>query len=1174
MERRELQKLLSQPYKQENWKEIVQFVFPNVSILASPKIFPIKNDKIVKFCQIGNVRLNDGKNLALFELLLADSVNLQRNRVELNNEISKYIDQEQIHGVLSVFEQGGDDYRFTFSARSTEFDEEESDFVQRKTDTKRFTYVLGKNESCKTPADRFFKLSEDKATADINAIQHAFSVEQLSKEFFSKYKKQFDKFWTYIANNDTYSNVFHANDTNKKELKIRDFTKKLLGRIVFLHFLQKKGWMGCNANNALVEDTSWEDGDKQFMQNLFATYSNPQEFHSKCLAQLFYQTLNKKRDDDVFVCDGLGELLNNKKVPYLNGGLFDSDERETRKIDFPEEYFQELFEFFGQYNFTIDENDPNDHEVGIDPEMLGHIFENLLEDNKDKGAFYTPKVIVQYMCQESLIEYVATKLDATDKSDTKSAIEDLIRNKLAEKASDLDLVEAIAQALYDVKICDPAIGSGAFPMGILNSIHQVIEALYYLQPDSVARVWNISDTNWQPHLVKKNIIQHSIYGVDIESGAIDIARLRFWLALVVDEVEPLPLPNLDYKIMQGNSLLESFEGIDLSQISNAAAYDEVYESEQIDMFSGEAKKKISISLNFEDVKALMDDYFNASDPDRKKDLHKRIDGQVLNHIRFTLSQHKKELIAKKNKLDKKLKLDEASAATWQQKEKIRTSSKGAKQLAKLNIELEAYRSKEDRLAQLSNSNERPFFLWHLFFQEVFDQGGFDIVIANPPYLKERDNAHIFDSVNQSNFGGLWHQGKMDFWYYFLHKALDVSSAKGVISFITSRYWLNSDGAKKLINRLEKETTFTNIVDIGKLKVFDNVAGHHMIHIYSKRKCNEEFIYKKIDKYIGGIGLNEESSNMKILRLSNDNVFIDDEIILSDGVFSRIKNTIPLGELFDVSQGVVEASDKISSKKLKESENKNNFIVGQGVFVLDEDEFLTLSLSKKEQSLLKKYLDPNDVEFYKINYKEKKLIYSDKLVKGLIANDIGYSNLKSHLDKFSEFITSSNKPYGLHRARELKYFENTKIIFKNMFKEPQFCLDSEGFYFGFSFSSIIQNDKIKSLEYLLAILNSKLGMCWFNTYGKQRGTGVDIGVKKIRKFPISYNTKHVKSIEFKVNEILKLKAENQDVTKQIEDLDIIVCCLYGLSYDELLEIDSDFEKIVRENDYMKLKAAWN
>lgn len=906
MDKRELQKLLNQPYKQENWKEIVQFVFPNVSILASPKEFPINNDKIKKFCQIGNVRLNDGKNLALFELILGDSVNLQRNRVELNNEISKYIDQEQIHGVLSVFEQGGDDYRFTFSARSTEFDEEESDFVQKKTDTKRFTYVLGKNESCKTPADRFFKLSEKKSEADINAIQNAFSVEQLSKEFFEKYKKQFDKFWTYINSNKDYKTIFFGDD---REKGIRDFTKKLLGRIVFLHFLQKKGWLGCAAGT-----TKWEDGDKQFMQNLLKEFDDKEHFHSKCLAELFYNTLNRKRTDDIFVCVGLGDTLNNTKVPYLNGGLFDSDEVESRKIDFPEKYFDELLEFFGQYNFTIDENDPNDHEVGIDPEMLGHIFENLLEDNKDKGAFYTPKVIVQYMCQESLIEYISTKLDAEANTEIKEAIEDLVRNRLAEKCSDLDLVEPIAQALLDVKVCDPAIGSGAFPMGILNTIYLVIEELFWLQPDSVARVWNISDTDWQPHLVKKNIIQHSIYGVDIESGAVDIARLRFWLALVVDEIEPLPLPNLDYKIMQGNSLLESFEGIDLSQISDAAAYEDVYETEQMDLFTGEAKKSVSISLNFEDIKSLMEEYFNANDPDTKKDLHKRIDDQVLNHIRFTLTQHKQELIGKSNRIEKKLKIDEAAAATWQQKEKIRTTSKDAKELDKLNKELAKYLEKETKLAQLSKSNERPFFLWHLFFQEVFDKGGFDIVIGNPPYGAKFTKDH--QNTFRNEYDDL--EFKIDSYQVFTLQANKLAKTGGCASYIIPSGLMDNFFSKKI----RKNLLDRNLVQIIELddNIFKSAVVHSMIIIWKTNNnldyqinCNigslkREYSYQTNANYF----LEEENYNFSLRKVKYSSL-----ISKLEANSIRLENVLKIKDGIDTGNNELYVSDEVKKgwKKL-------------------------------------------------------------------------------------------------------------------------------------------------------------------------------------------------------------------------------------------------------------------
>lgn len=837
MDKKELQEILGQTYNQENWKKIVQFVFPNVSILATPKEFPINNDKIKSFKQLGSVHLKDGKNLALFELLLYDSVNIHRNRVELNNEISKYIDQEQIHGVLSVFEQGSEDYRFTFSARSTEFDEQEGDFIQKKTDTKRYTYLLGKNESCKTPAERFFKLSESKNEVDITSIQNAFSVEQLSKEFFEKYKKQFEKFWNYIHKNEEFNSLSFGTD---REKGIRDFTKKLLGRIVFLHFLQKKGWMGCTAG---IKE--WIDGDKQFMQTLFENYSNQSEFHSKCLAELFYNTLNKKRNDDLFLCDDLKGVLSKSKVPYLNGGLFDSDENITRKIDFPASYFLELFELFGQYNFTIDENDPNDHEVGIDPEMLGHIFENLLEDNKDKGAFYTPKVIVQYMCQESIIEYINTKINEGERHEIKSAIEDLIHNKQFDKSSRLNLFEAISKALYEVKICDPAIGSGAFPMGILNVIYSAIEVLYHIQSDIVAKIWNISNIEWQPHLVKKNIIQHSIYGVDLESGAVDIARLRFWLALVVDELEPLPLPNLDYKIMQGNSLLENFEGIDLSQISDASAYEEVFETTQIDLFSGEAKKSVSISLNFQDIKSLMNDYFNANDPVSKKDIHKKIDDQVLNHIRFTLSQYKQILQNKKTTLERKIKLDEASAYTWQQKEKIRTSAKQAKELEKVNAELEIFLEKEIKLAQLSNSNERPFFLWHLFFEEVFKIGGFDIVIGNPPYLSNKG----VDEITKTHFGF-----SDDLYNYFFIVGDKILNTGGIFCYITSNTFLTLQ-SKINVRELLLNNQIISIVNLGH-DVFESAMVSTAISIYKK------YPKKGLINYIDGRGKKKISESKK------------------------------------------------------------------------------------------------------------------------------------------------------------------------------------------------------------------------------------------------------------------------------------------------------------------------
>ena len=237
-----------------------------------------------------------------------------------------------------------------------------------------------------------------------------------------------------------------------------------------------------------------------------------------------------------------GEEKDGIKIPYLNGGLFELEATDIPKSVFPADYFADLFDFFNQYNFTIDENDPNDAEVGIDPEMLGRIFENLLEDNKDKGAFYTPKEIVQYMCRESLIAYLQTDAEEESKVSMRKFV---TTHEVAELRS--AEVFKVDKKLREVKICDPAIGSGAFPMGLLKELFDCRMAI------------EGSDEGKTPSEIKKDIIQNSIYGVDIEKGAVDIARLRFWLSLIIDEQTPHALPNMDFKIMQGNSLLEQYK---------------------------------------------------------------------------------------------------------------------------------------------------------------------------------------------------------------------------------------------------------------------------------------------------------------------------------------------------------------------------------------------------------------------------------------------------------------------------------------------------------------------------------------------------------------------------------------------------------------------------------------
>ena len=487
--------------------------------------------------------------LQIFDVTVSDRVMMERNRVNIQRLIRAVMDQFSCAFMLFHYEDDTRwDWRFTYCRKSGNKEE--------TTDSKRYTFLLGPGQSCRTATDNFMALYDKRASLEIKDIEDAFNVEALSKEFFGKYKAQYEAFVNYMVDptngmrqdfiDTDFDHTGMAADKirDREEKPIRDYVKKLLGRIVFLHFLQKKGWLGVPAGK------EWGEGDRDFMLKLFknATERQKENFLDDILEDLFAEGLDRNRSDKGDLYDTEVNGIGKYRIPYLNGGLFERDDLDKKSSHFPAAYFDSLLTMLSQYNFTIDENDPNDAEVGVDPEMLGRIFENLLEDNKDKGAFYTPKEIVQYMCRESLIAYLQTD----QKEEDKECIRQFVTTHDAALLGDLK--EDIDQKLIDVKICDPAIGSGAFPMGLLRELFFCRSAI---EPNIVENAANI----------KRHIIQNNIYGVDIERGAVDIARLRFWLSLIVDEKSPEALPNLDFKIMQGNSLLEQYKGADLATMT-------------------------------------------------------------------------------------------------------------------------------------------------------------------------------------------------------------------------------------------------------------------------------------------------------------------------------------------------------------------------------------------------------------------------------------------------------------------------------------------------------------------------------------------------------------------------------------------------------------------------------
>ena len=586
-----LRNLFQSSFNLAQWYSFLQHFFNATELKSTPERI-IENTSDEGY-YLGNIDTTDSYRIGLFQYNITKG-SVANKRVGLRNLVKSFINPTwgEFDAALVVFDSG-DHWRLSFIC----------DIKGEATSPKRYTYVFGSDDLLyRTPIERFNFLK--KKGVSFENLKTAFSVEALSDEFFDKYREQYADFIQYITGKrfvkvgskweekvfgEPNAALMQAFGHNEK--KIRDYVKKMMGRITFLHFLQRKGWM-C--------------GDLNYMQNMFENSAYKNDYLDSVLEPLFFGILNTKPAEREALFTDYGwdkSLLNEwKDIPYLNGGLFERDAEDEPESRFPAEYFKRLFQFFSEYNFTIDENDPNDAEVGVDPEMLGKIFENLLEDNKDKGAFYTPKEIVRYMCQESLIAYLETNT---------SVAKDKIRQfVLSPEEGVADIPEnkkpKLLAALEEVKICDPAIGSGAFPMGLLNELLHCREVL--------------SGEHYDRAEIKKSIIQNNIYGVDIEKGAVDIARLRFWLSIVVDEETPSPLPNLDYKIMQGNSLIESFMGVDLSKLT----YEKEYKKDkgEISLFDDE-KNRLQKTVSH-----LLSSYYSCSDHDRKVKLQQEISDTI------------------------------------------------------------------------------------------------------------------------------------------------------------------------------------------------------------------------------------------------------------------------------------------------------------------------------------------------------------------------------------------------------------------------------------------------------------------------------------------------------------------------------------------------------------------
>lgn len=660
---------------------------------------------------------------------------LERARTTLRNFVIKHLNKFEKDYALVAFysrEDDGSDWRFSFIKLEHRAEMENGKVRTKKdlTPAKRYSFLVGANERSYTAKKQLLPLLQNISNnPTIEELENAFSIERVTDEFFSQYKDLYVKLYEHFEN-DSHVKA----ELDRAGIDNARFTKKLLGQIVFLYFLQKKGWLGVPKNER------WGNGKKRFVQELFdQTEKEKVNFFKDKLQYLFYEALAKQRDNDnsyyeKFEC----------RIPFLNGGLFEADyEWEKANITIPAELFRNeektkagdtgtgVLDVFDRYNFTIKEDEPLDKEVAVDPEMLGKVFENMLEitERKSKGAFYTPREIVHYMCQESLIHYLDNALGGKVK---KEDIETFVRDghfalendervaaKGESKTYRYQLPESIRQnadkideKLSSIKICDPAIGSGAFPVGLL---HELVNAMLVLRPhlsyDYITRKLkgfgfehreSISDSRYIYRL-KRHIIQESIYGVDIDASAIDIARLRLWLSLVVDEddLDPIEtLPNLDYKIVCGNSLI----GLP-------------------------AMRSLQVEAELEEMKER---FYSITDDVEKKMLRHEINA------------------------------------------KIRELLDSAEQFVSYKID----------------------FDFKLFFSEVWrEKEGFDVIIGNPPYVdikqlsKELVN-FLFNEYEST-------ENRINLYSIFIEKGLRLCNKEGSLIFINPNSMLLNSSYRKL-----------------------------------------------------------------------------------------------------------------------------------------------------------------------------------------------------------------------------------------------------------------------------------------------------------------------------------------------------------------------------------------
>ncbi|EAI6824196.1 class I SAM-dependent DNA methyltransferase [Campylobacter coli] len=872
----------------------------------------------------------------------------------------------------------------------------------------------------------------------------------------------------------------------------------------------------------------------------------------------------------------ISNLNNDLKLNYYKNTVLKDDKCKTKKGQVG--LLEYLFEFLDSFDFGSDDEQSEilSQKELISSSVLGNVFEKL--NGYKEGSFYTPSFITSYMCKESITKVVLDKFNAQFDLDAKDISE--LRKSLRKEDK-----KAQKELLNSIKICDPAVGSGHFLVSALNVMLSIYDELNLFDEEFYLEVQNDeilitgrkgefieykrpSTPKDKAHLIqqelfhtKKDIIENNLFGVDINPNSCEITKLRLWIELLKHSFyqsfddenyhDLKTLPNIDINIKCGNSLVSYFEtGKSLSHYPNIKERINKYKRIVKDYKEG---FYIDKNLIAKEIKNLQESFKNFCLKDK---FNKEI--KQLTNGANEYSKKYGDFLADEHHDEKFKSFFSKNMFEFSFDEKV-----AIKEFANLKKEY-------DNIFNLESNHP---FEWRFEFPEILDDDGnfkgFDLIIGNPPYIKEAENKELFTNTKKLRT----YQGKMDIWYHFVGRGFDILKNNGYLAFIATNNWVTNSGAKKLRNIVLEESQILSLVDFSSFMVFDSASIQTMIMSFQKTKPpkNYEFHFAKITTqtpiYEDALSLlkNEKTQNNEILKINlTPKKFIDKTLNFTKSDYEELFNKIQkYGKFYleekEVANGIHPHYDFINNRI--NSNHNFAFKIGQGIFGLSEEEKEKLKLTKLENNLVKPYYDTqNFLKFFFKKNNHQWLIYTNSSFKNPNSMD-DYPNLKKHLDKFQNVITSDNKPYGLHRARDEKFFTGSPriVALRKCVGEPKFsyvdfdCYVSATFY-------VIKTQRI-NVKYLTAILNSKLVAFWLKHKGKMQGNNYQIDKEPLLNIPIvdtnSKNKKLADELINLVDEILKAKEQNKNAnTQELENkINSLVYKLYNLTEDEIKIIEN-------------------